>query len=99
MYSYIWIEGERNLDEFCLKRFGCRPRFMETIGTLEAPDGTVVKAHKIYKEDSSGDYHNMFFLFMDHLSGKYTYYQLEEIKRRSYEEIKTDKTAILRKRG
>lgn len=103
MYSYIWIEGEDNLDTFCLKRFGERPRFMENIGKIESK-GTTVKVHKRYvdcAQDENDPYgsHQMFFLFMEHEGGRYTYWQLQNIMRSTYEEIRTDKTAVLRRRG
>lgn len=101
MYSYIWIEGEKNLDEFCLKRFGARPRFMETIGHV-AGKGASAKVRLNYKypaedEPPYSGCHEMYFLYMEHDSGQYTYYQLEEIMRWPYEKIRTDRAAILRK--
>ena len=99
MYSYIWIEGEKNLDEFCMKRFGDRPRFLETIGRVSGK-GASAKVHLIYKHDEQESrYREMYFLYMEHNSGKYFYSQIEEIERWPYEKIRTDRTAILRKRG
>lgn len=103
MYSYIWIEGEKNLNEFCMKRFGEKPHFMETIGRV-AGKGASAKVHLIYKypADDEPPYsgcHEMYFLYMEHDTGEYTFYQLQEIMRWPYEKIRTDRAAILRKRG
>ena len=103
MYSYIWIEGEKNLDEFCMKRFGETPHFLETIGRV-AGKGAAAKVHNIYKypADDEPPYspcHNMYFLYMEHEAGKYYYSQIEDIKRWPYEKIRTDSTAILSNRG
>lgn len=103
MYSYIWIEGEKTLNEFCEKRFGCRPSFMETIGRVSGK-GASAKVHLIYKypADDEPPYsgcHEMYFLYMEHDNGKYYQSQIDEIKRWSYEQIRADRTAILRKRG
>ena len=79
MYSYIWIEDEKNLDEFCMKRFGESPRFLETIGRV-AGKGASAKIHMINKhltDEELADpnrrigYHDMYFLYMEHNSGKY----------------------------
>ena len=32
MYTYIWIEGWENLQEFCKKRFNDRPYMCECTG-------------------------------------------------------------------
>lgn len=103
MYSYIWIEGEKNLEEFCMKRFGERPHFMETIGRVSGK-GASAKVHNIYKypADDEPPYsgcHNMYFLYMEHHNGQYYYSQIEEIMRWPYEKIRADRTSILRKRG
>ena len=105
MYSYIWIEGEKNLDEFCMKRFGEKPHFMETIGRVSGK-GASAKIHMINKyltDEELADpkrtisYHDMYFLYMEHNGGKYFQSEIEEIKRWDYEKIRTDRTAILRK--
>lgn len=107
MYSYIWIEGEKNLNEFCMKRFGEKPRFMETIGRVSGK-GAAAKVHMINKhltDDELADpnrtisYHDMYFLYMEHNDGKYYQSEIQEIMRWPYEKIRTDKAAILRKRG
>lgn len=107
MYSYIWIEGERNLYDFCLKRFGDRPHFMETIGYVSGKAASA-KIHMINKhltEEELADpkrsigYHDMYLLYMEHNGGKYSFYEIEQIMRWDYDKIRTDKTAILRNRG
>ncbi|MDE6803154.1 MAG: hypothetical protein K2J29_00775 [Muribaculaceae bacterium] len=96
MYSYIWIEDEKNLNEFCLKRFGETPKFADNIGRITG-NGESAKVHKIYKDDADGNYHQMYFLWMSHERGRYGNSEINEIKRWNYEKIKTDRTAILRK--
>lgn len=101
MYSYIWIEGEKNLNEFCMKRFGDRPHFMETIGRVSGK-GASAKVHLIYKyhADDEPPYsgcHEMYLLYMEHTTGKYYFSEIQKIMRWPYEKIRTDKTAILRK--
>lgn len=103
MYSYIWIEGEKNLDEFCLKRFGTKPRFMETIAHINGK-GVTATIHLNYKypaedEPPYSGCHEMYFLYMEHSSGKYSYPEIEAIKRWPYEKIRADKNSILRRRG
>lgn len=103
MYSYIWIEDEKNLDEFCMKRFGDKPRFRETIGSVVGK-GAIAKVHLIYKypaedEPPYSGCHQMYLLYMEDDSGEYYYSQIQEIMRWPYEKIRTDRTAILRKRG
>lgn len=102
MYSYIWIEGEKNLDDFCMKRFGYKPRFLETIGTVSG-NGAFAKIHLIYKYPAENETnvgcHEMYFLFMEHSNGKYYYSEIEKIMRWNYEQIRTDKTSILKRRG
>ena len=96
MYSYIWIEGEKNLNEFCLKRFLEIPRFIENFGRVSG-NGASARIQKTYKEDSNGDFRQMFFLWMNHDSGRYGNSELDKIRDWDYEKIRTDRTAILRK--
>ncbi len=107
MYSYLWIEGWSTLNEFCMKRFGKRPRFMETIGKVDGK-GATAKVYLINKHLTAEEladpkrtmsYHDMYLLVMEHHSGKHTFYEIEKIMRWSYEEIRADKTSILRHRG
>ena len=92
--TYIWIEGYENLDKFCLKRFGSKPKFVETIGHV----GDEATVHHIYKRDKDGHYHDMFLLFMPHHKGEYNDFELYnevEIKW-DYEKIRSDKRSILK---
>lgn len=94
MWSYLWIEGERNLHEFCLKRFKELPRFIETTGRCKE---AIIRL--IYKlEDGYGGAHEMYFLKMKHDKGVYDGNEIDEIQHWTYEQIKTDRTAILRRR-
>ncbi len=102
MYSYIWIEGEDNLNNFCMKRFGEKPRFMETIGSVSGK-GASAKVHHIYKYPAEDEppysaCHNMFLLYMEHYEGKHYWIEIEKIMRWDYEQIRADKTAILKRR-
>lgn len=93
MYIYKWIEGEKNLNEFCLKRFYEEPRFVETIG--HAGTSTI---HRIEKfKESTGYYAVMYFVYMESNDEKgYYFKEIEEKKKMSYEEIRADKTSILK---
>ena len=102
MLTWLWIEGERALNDFCLRRFKCKPCWMETIGTL--PGAKVRLIYKyVYKEDGEtvDRVAQMYLLYMDaphdrckNLVGSCMF---SDIERMTYEEIKTDRTAILRK--
>ena len=100
MITWIWIEGEKALNEFCQRRFKDRPRFMETCFKVGTARGRM-----IYKKiPETGHYTDMYLLYMDAPSG----YsgpnikgsgELSDIERMKYEEIRTDRTAILKRRG
>lgn len=98
MYSYIWIEGENNLYDFCLKRFGDTPCFLEHFGKVSG-NGSCAKVEKREAETADGGYRLMFLLTMEHEQGRYTSGDIDNIRRWDYEQIRTDKTAILRRRG
>lgn len=96
MYTYIWIEGYDNLDEFCMKRFGEKPIMLENTGHIR--DCTIKKTYKNTDGDPLSDYHQMFFLYMPHEKGKYYLSELDKIRVIwDYARIKEDKTAILKK--
>ena len=102
MITWIWIEGERALNDFCLRRFRCKPSWMETIGTL--PGAKVRLIYKyVYKEDGKtvARVAQMFLLYMDAPNDRCTNLvgsgMLSDIERMTYEEIKADRTAILRR--
>lgn len=102
MITWIWIEGEKALNEFCLKRFKDKPQFCENSGMVMS--ARVFKIYKyVYKEDGEtvDRVAQMFLLWMDapndnckNLAGDG---QLSDIQRMTYEEIKADRTAILRR--
>lgn len=100
MITWIWIEGEKALNEFCERRFKEKPRFIETCGRVGP-----AKVRLIYKEiPETGHYTDMYLLYMDApheiKNGNYTGNgMLTEIQRMTYEEIRSDKTAILKRRG
>ena len=88
-YIYKWIEGYDNLQDFCLKRFKEKPRFIETIGRVA--EATI---HLIYKSKPSGEYAEMYLLFMPHPSG--TIYHIDQISQMTYEDIRLDRNSMLR---
>lgn len=102
MITWIWIEGEKALNEFCLKRFKDKPHFCENSGRVM--QARVAQIYKyVYKEDGEtvDRVAQMFLLWMDapndnciNLAGDG---QLSDIQRMTYENIKADRTAILRK--
>ena len=89
MYICKWIESRKNLDDFCLKRFKTKPRFNGAIG--HAGDATI---HLIYKRKEDGSFTEMYLLYMRHQNG--TIYDINQVERQTYEEIRADKTAILK---
>lgn len=94
-FIYIWIEGERNLLDFCNRHFGLKPRWSETIGYC-AP----ATIHEIYKHDTDGGRpHHMFLMYMPDRSGKSKFTESQitnEIERQTYAEIKAHRTALLK---
>ena len=68
MYITKWIEGEKNLNDFCLKRFHEEPRFIGGIGKFLGTPAKVYKKEK-YREDKQC-YVQMFLLFMQDAKGK-----------------------------
>lgn len=96
MYTYIWIEGYDNLQQFCEKRFKQKPQMRENSGSVGD-----AKIHKKYKEDADGNYHEMYFLFMEHPNGKYdSYLDLhDKVERKNdYEQIRLDRDSIPKRR-
>lgn len=87
-YITKWIEGEKNLHEFCIKRFGEKPRFVETIGRVGD-----AKVELIYKWKEGYGYVAMYLLYMQHPTGTIHYF--DDIRRMTYEEIRADRTSIL----
>lgn len=90
-FIYKWIEGRKNLDAYCEKRFGEKPRFVETIGRV-GYEGA--KVHMIYKHKANGGFAEMYLLYMQHPNGHV--YWISDIETMSYEDIRADRTAILR---
>lgn len=87
-YIYKWIEGEKNLDDYCAKRFGEQPRFIETIGRVGE-----AKVELIYKMKEGHGYVAMYLLYMQHPTG--TIWDFNDLRRMSYEEIRADRTSIV----
>ena len=89
-FIYKWIEGWDEMQAFCEKRFGHRASFCETIGTCDT-----AKIWMIYKRREYGGYAEMYLLFMPHEKG--TIYDINELSKMSYEEIRVDRNSLLRK--
>lgn len=96
MYTYMWIEGWEQLLRFCRERFNMDPYICEHSGHCGP-----ARIHLKYKEDKDGIYHQVFFLFMESPRGEYTYCELHDKIERDYdyEQIRTDRRAILRTGG
>lgn len=89
MYTVKWIEGETNLNDFCLRRFGEEPRFVETIGRV----GTA-KVYHLYKwRTDKQRYVPMYLLFMEHPKG--TVGDISDIQHMTYEEIRVYSGSLL----
>ena len=87
-YIYKWIEGDKNLEEYCSKRFREQPRFIETIGRVGE-----AKVELIYKYKNGYGYVPMYLLYMQDPKG--TIWDFNDIRRMTYDEIRFDKTAIV----
>ena len=94
-YVYKWIEGRDNVKEFCEKRFGAHPSFCETIGRC---GGATI--HLMYKyrdeNDKSKGCVELYLLFMEHPSGTKTWKELNDVMTWSYDEIRADKSSLLK---
>lgn len=103
MITWIWIEGEKALNDFCQRRFKDKPRFVETCGRVGSAKIRLIYKY-VYKEDGEtvDRVAEMYLLYMD------APYDMEkgnvigsgclpEIERMSYEKIRADKTAILKR--
>jgi hypothetical protein len=91
-YSFLWIEGDKQLQDFCLKRFKSKVRFLETIGHVGP-----CTVYLIYKHDDELDkYHEMYLLVMPDPKGTVGEGSLTDLQRMSFEEIKQARGTILR---
>jgi hypothetical protein len=92
--TYIWVEGEANLGNFCRRRFpGEQLHWVESIGHI----GEAV-VEMVYKQHGDG-FHKMFLLYMEIDKGEIFPSELNQIRRMSYEQIRADKHSILHARG
>lgn len=89
-YIYKWIEGWDEMQEYCVKRFGHRASFCETVGRCDS-----ATIWMIYKRKRDGGFAEMYLLFMPHEKG--TVYDIGELSKMSYEDIRTDRNSMLRK--
>lgn len=87
-FIYKWIEGRKNLDEYCLKRFKEKPRFVETIGHVGE-----ARIYYMYKRREDGSYAEMYLLFMRHPKGAVSW--IDDIVKMSYGQIRTDSNSLL----
>lgn len=81
--------------DFCLKRFKMKPHFCETIG--HCGPATI---RMIYKYRDENDFRKgcaqMFFLYMEKSDGKIWAEDLDKIERWSYEQIRADRTSLVK---
>lgn len=95
MMTYLWIVGEKALNEFCRKRYGMTPEWMETIGRLGD-----AKVRLIYKHDEENNrYVDCYLLYMPtrKYEGKNVVSATQlfnEIQRWTYEEIRVDRSTL-----
>lgn len=89
MYQALWIIGERALEGFCMKRFGERPRFIETIG--HCGSATIWKSYKLASDDY---YRDCYLIFMPHGKGDFTYSDLQEKRFEDYGKISSYRTTV-----
>ena len=90
-YVYMWVEGNDNLHEFCKKRFGELPTFVENFGKC----GNAKIYHK-YKRDKEGHWHDMYFIFMPHKSGTMSLHE-KIYNTYCYEQILSDRNSLLKR--
>lgn len=106
MKTWIWIEGYNTLYDFCKKRF--------KTDRIEWRDGTVgyvgtAVAYQAYKRDDEGHWREFYMLTMDvpdnaaangNIKNLCTGSEMYDLRHTmTYEQIKADKTSVLRKRG
>lgn len=89
-YIYKWIEGWDEMQDFCVKRFGNRASFCETVGHCN--EATI---WMIYKRKNTGGFAELYLLFMKHEKG--TIHDIGELSKMSYEDIRSDRNSLLRK--
>lgn len=93
-YVYMWVEGNDNLHDFCKKRFGERPTFVENFGQCGN-----AKIYNKHKRDKEGHWHDMYFVFMQHPSGTMSLHEITEkiYNTYCYEQIISDRHSILKR--
>lgn len=95
MYTYKWIEGEKEMIDFCLKRFKEKPHFCETIGHCGPATIRMIYKYRDNNDLSKGCV-QMFLLYMEHPTGKVWATDLDEIERWTYEQIRADRSSIVK---
>lgn len=97
MRTWIWVEGFEAFDDFCERRFGEVAHMIENTGTV----GTA-RVRKVYKwREDKVKYVAMFLLHME-APGERCHnlaedYQMSEIEKMTYDQIRLDRTALLRR--
>lgn len=89
-FIYKWIEGDDNLNEYCLKRFGEKPKICEHHGKVG--NARIVKTEK---EKPDGYFHIFYLLYMEDAKG--VIYDINNITRMTYEQIRADRSALLKR--
>lgn len=68
MLTYGIIKGEAALNKYCLKRWGEKPRFTETIGHVKE---CTVELH-YWKSPTDDGFQDYYLLYMEHPDGKFS---------------------------
>lgn len=93
-YIYFWVEGYNEINEFCRKRLGERPTFVENIGQCGN-----AKIYNKHKRDKEGHWHDMYFIFMPHKYGTMSLHEITEkiYNTYCYEQIISDINSIIKR--
>ena len=89
MLTYGIIKGEAALNKYCEKRWGEKPRFVETIGHIV---NVTVELH-YYRSPTDDGYMPYYLLIMEHRNGKYS--SMNQIRDEAYEAVTTGKARLL----
>lgn len=88
LYIYGLIQGEDNLDKYCLKRWGETPRFCESFANIAD-----VKIERIYEKPKGEEYYKQFFiLYMKHENGTMDTYT---IRKKVHEDIRLNRHTLI----
>ena len=89
MLTYGIIKGEAALNKYCEKRWGERPRFVETIGHVKE---CTVELH-YWKSPTDDGYQDYYLLYMEHPDGKFS--STRQMCDEARETVETGKARLL----